>query len=106
MAALAAPPATPRGAARTRPHGPPRRDGARPHVYGRAEASGGTALVLRLPSRDLRRALAGERRLSRRGTPRAARGAWPRPPGVVSGGLRGRYPPARAAPVAPARPAA
>src|SRR5437764_1204175 len=39
MAALAAPPATPRGAARTRPHGPPRRDGARPHVHGRAEAS-------------------------------------------------------------------
>src|SRR5439155_7214779 len=82
MAALAAPPATPRRAARARPHGPPRRDGAHPHVHGRGEASGGTALVLRLPSCDLRRALAGERRLSRRGAPGSARGVRRGPPRV------------------------
>src|SRR5213080_4601006 len=103
MAALAAPPATPRRAARARPHGPPRRDGAHPHVHGRGEASGGTALVLRLPSCDLRRALAGERRLSRRGAPGAARGVRRGPPRVVSAGLRGRHPAPRTGPPAHAR---
>src|SRR5436190_5694218 len=103
MADLAAPPAPPRRAARARPYGPPRRDGAHPHVHGRGGTSGGAALVLRLPSRDLRRALAGERRLSGRGAPGVARGVRRGPPGVVSAGLRGRHPTPRAGPAAHAR---
>src|SRR5438552_18289204 len=103
MADLAPPPAPPRRAARARPYGPPRRDGAHPHVHGRGGTSGGAALVLRLPSRDLRRALAGERRLSGRGAPGVARGVRRGPPGVVSAGLRGRRPPRWAGPAARGR---